>query len=91
MSTELIGIFGVGVALAVLIWRVSVKLDDKIGGLETKLDAKITSLTGSHNQLAREFSELRGAINTRFSMQDKKQFQEVVNHVAQVVLKGTKP
>ena len=57
MSTELIGTLSVGVTLAVLIWRVYVNLD-----------RKIDKHAASHNELAREFSELRGAINARFSM-----------------------
>ncbi len=66
MSAELIGTLSVGVALAVLIWRVY-----------ANQDRKIDTLAASHHALAREFSELRGAINAGFSMQDKKQYQEV--------------
>ena len=57
MSVELIGTLSVGVALAVLIWRVY-----------ANQDRKIDTLAASHNALAREFSELRGEIKARFSM-----------------------
>ena len=36
-----------------------------------KLDAKIGDLAKENNSLAREFSELRGAINERFKIQDR--------------------
>ena len=77
MSAELIGTLGVGATLAVLIWRVY-----------ANQDRKIDTLAASHNALAREFSELRGEIKARFSMQDKKQSQEVIDLAAKRVLEG---
>ena len=49
MSPELIGILGVGVSLAALIWRVSSRMDGKIDGIRrdlTGLSERVAKLEG---------------------------------------------
>ena len=53
MSPELIGILGVGAALAGLMWRFS---------------SRLNRLESAHYALAREFAELRGEIRAHFRM-----------------------
>ena len=85
MSAELIGILGVGVALAVLIWRVHSNLDSKITSQGSTLDSKTTAAADAHASLAREFSELRGEIRARFAIEDAHQSKELVDALAKRV------
>ena len=60
MSSEVLTIIGVGIALAAFNWRVMVRL-------ENRLDGRIDRLENDFKGLAREFSELRGEIRGRWA------------------------
>lgn len=61
-----------GAAVLGLLWKAMNQLDTKIG-------ARIDKLVDENHSLGREFSELKGEIRTRFAMQDKESFQEIVD------------
>ena len=78
MSAELVGIVGVGIALAGFLWKIRQDLDKKIDDLEQHLEAqlksmdeKVENLTASHHALAREVSEFRGEMRGRIQRREQ--------------------
>ena len=66
MTGEIIAIVGVGIAVVVFNWRVMIRLENRMDGridrLDDRMEGRISGLAKEVHDLAREFSELRGAI-----------------------------
>lgn len=74
-------VLSVLVPILLFLWHIYSKLDGKIDSSATSQSNKIDSLAESHHSLAREFSELRGEIRTRFGILDQERVNKALEEI----------
>ena len=85
-----VGLLLSGVALVwLIVWRFFVWSDGKTSERFETMSSDIGNLRVESTRLAREFSDLRGEIRTRFALQDQKGLQESIKKVMDATVKST--
>ena len=74
-------VLSVLVPILLFLWHIYSRLDSKIDTSARSVDGKIDTLANSHNSLAREFSELRGEIRTRFGILDQERVNKALEEI----------
>ena len=77
VESSTIQLLGVAIAILLALWRIYAKLDDQIG-----------KLSEANQSLGREFSDLKGEIKTKFALQDKQSFQEIIDDLVKKDVAG---
>ncbi len=74
-------ILGALATILFALWRFYAKLEGKIDSEVSRLQGRIDSQNDARNNLAKEFSELRGEIRARFALQDRQDVQDALQQL----------